>query len=86
MKRYNRSQIFKAAWTAYKGGKAVSFGVCLKNAWADAILSNMDFTMFEIPVSKPDANAHKFDTTTKAGITRFRITEKLLAGYTQAQV
>ncbi|MDR1340132.1 MAG: hypothetical protein LBK58_08790 [Prevotellaceae bacterium] len=83
--KYNRSEIFKAAWAAYRTGKS-SFGICLKNAWANAKFADMDFGMFETYESKPSTNAHRFDLTSKAGIARFRITEKLLAGYTQGQL
>jgi hypothetical protein len=86
MKRYNKSEIFKSAWAEYREGNA-SFSECLKKAWADAIMDNIDFGMFDfVPEVKPNPDAHKFDLTTKAGITYFRIIEKLKAGYTQAQL
>jgi hypothetical protein len=87
MKKYNKSEIFKRAWAEYRKGNA-SFSECLKHSWAIAICDMDDFAMFDAPAtkSKPNPEDHKIDLTTKAGITRFRIIEKLKAGYTQAQL
>ena len=36
MTNFNRTQIFKNAWTFYKANRYGTFGECLRRAWANA--------------------------------------------------